>query len=446
MTVLPVGKEIAEISMQYNLHAWSVQGSAPIAMTRGEGVYFWDTDGKRYFDMSSQLVNLNIGYGNKKVIKAIQNQAERLAYVAPSLAVDVKSQLAKMIIEVSPDNMGKVFFTLGGSDANESAIKIARMYTGRHKYFSRYLSYHGSTFAAGNLSGEPRRYTMEPGFPGFIKFFDPYIYRAPVPFANEEAATAYYLGQLRTQIIYEGYESVAAIFVETVTGSNGVIIPPQGYLQGIRKICDEFGVLMVCDEVMAGFGRTGEWFAFNHAGVKPDLVTFAKGITSGYAPLGGVIVSKKISDYFNEAYFNCGLTYSGHPLGCAAGIASIEYYKETKLIEQTKERGVFLGKLLEALKEKHPCVGDVRYIGLFSAVELVKDKKTKEPLVEVRTLGANKTMKGITAQLAAKGFYTYAHRNSIIVAPPLIISEAELTEALGILDEVLLEVDKMIAN
>lgn len=442
MVTLPTGKEIAEMSRQYNLHAWSVQGFTPIAMTKADGIYFWDADGKRYFDMSSQLVNVNIGYGNKKVIKAIQDQAEKLAYAAPSMAVDVKSQLAKMIIEIAPDNMGKVFFALGGSDANENAIKIARMYTGRPKFMSRYLSYHGSTFASGQLTGEPRRYTMEPGIPGFVKFFDPYVYRAPVDFASEEAATAYYLEQLRTQVIYEGYETIAAIFVETVTGSNGIIIPPKGYLQGVRKICDEFGILMVCDEVMAGFGRTGEWFAFNHFDVKPDLITFAKGITSGYVPLGGVIVSKKVAEYFNEAYFNCGMTYSGHPLGCAAGIASLEYYKETNLIQQAKERGVFLGKLLEALKERHPSVGDVRYIGLFSALELVKNKKTREPLIEVRALGANKTMKGITGMLAAKGFYTYAHRNNVIVTPPLIISEAELTEAMGILDEVLSEVDK----
>jgi len=437
-------KEISETSKKYNLHSWSTQGVLnPKVMIGGEGIYFWDGEGKRYYDMSSQLVNLNIGHGNKKVIKAIQDQAERLAYSSPSFAIDVRSQLAKMIVELAPANMSKVFFTLGGSDANENAIKIAKMVTGRHKIFSRYRSYHGSTYGAANLTGEPRRYTCEPGIPGFVKFFDPYIYRSPVPFASEEMATKYYLGQLREQIIYEGRDSVAAIFLETITGSNGVIIPPKGYLKGIRDICDEFGILMVCDEVMTGWGRTGEWFAVNHFDVLPDMITFAKGITCGYAPIGGVLVSKEVASYFDDHFLSCGLTYSAHPLGCAAGIANIEFYKEMELIEQAKERGVTLGKLLEELKEKHACVGDVRYIGLFSAIELVKNKGTKEPLVEFG-LDPDKIMKKIVGMLDAKGFYTYSHENSVMVAPPLIITDQELTDALAIMDEVLSDVDKML--
>jgi taurine--2-oxoglutarate transaminase len=412
-------------------------------MIGGEGVYFWDGDGKRYYDMSSQLVNLNIGHGNMKVIKAIQEQAQRLAYSAPSFAVDVRSQLAKMIVELAPDNMGKVFFTLGGADANENAIKIAKMVTGRHKIFSRYLSYHGSTYGAANLTGEPRRYTCEPGIPGFVKFFDPYLYRSPIPFADEEEATKYYLNQLRTQIIYEGRDSVAAIFLETITGSNGIIIPPKGYLSGIREICDEFGIMMVCDEVMTGWGRTGEWFAVNNFNVKPDMITFAKGVTCGYAPLGGVLVSQVIADHFEENNLSCGLTYSAHPLGCAAGIATIEYYKEMGLMDQAKERGILLGELLEDLKAKHACVGDVRCIGLFSCVELVKNKETREPLVEFHR-DPEKIMKKILGMLVEKGFYTYTHENVIIVAPPLIITEQELTDALAIMDEVLTEVDGMI--
>lgn len=441
---LTTAKEIGETSKQYNLHSWSVQGGLqPKVMVGGEGIYFWDGEGKRYYDMSSQLVNLNIGYGNKKVIKAIQDQAERLAFSAPSFAIDVRSQLAKMIVELAPDNMAKVFFTLGGADANENAIKIAKMVTGRNKIFSRYRSYHGSTYGAANLTGEPRRYACEPGIPGFVKFFDPYVYRAPFPFENEEAATKYYLDQLREQIIYEGRESVAAIFLETITGSNGIIIPPKGYLQGIRDICDAFGILMVCDEVMTGWGRTGEWFGVNNYGVKPDIITFAKGVTCGYAPIGGAIVSKTIADYFENNFLSCGLTYSAHPLGCAAGIATIEYYKEAGLIEQAKERGVVLGQLLEAIKEKHPSVGDVRYIGLFSAIELVKNKETREPLVEYGQ-DPEKIMKRILGMLSEKGFYTYSHENSIIVAPPLIITELELESAMAIMDDVLFEVDKMI--
>lgn len=437
-------QEISETSRQYNLHSWSSQGSLkPKVMLGGQGVYFWDGEGKRYYDMSSQLVNLNIGYGNKKVIKAIQDQAERLAYSSPSFAIDVRSQLAKMVIELAPDNMQKVFFTLGGADANENAIKIAKMVTGRYKIFSRYRSYHGATYGAANLTGEPRRYTSEPGIPGFIKFFDPYVYRAPLPFASEEAATSYYLSQLREQIIYEGRDQVAAIFLESITGSNGVIIPPKGYMKGVREICDEFGIMMVCDEVMTGWGRTGEWFAVNNFDVKPDIITFAKGITCGYAPIGGVIVSKEISQHFDNNVLYCGLTYSAHPLGCAAGIATLEYYKEAGLIKQAKERGVLLGKLLEDIKEKHACVGDVRYIGLFSAIELVKNKDTKAPLVEYG-IDPEQTMKKIIGKLVSKGFYTYSHENSIIVAPPLIITEEELENAMAIMDEVLSAVDEMV--
>ncbi|MDF2942442.1 MAG: Acetylornithine transaminase [Herbinix sp.] len=441
---LKTAKEISDTSVKYNLHSWSTQGMLkPKVMAKGEGIYFWDGDGQRYYDMSSQLVNLNIGYGNKKVIKAVQEQVERLAFSAPSFAIDVRSQLAEMVIDLAPDNMGKVFFTLGGADANENAIKIAKMVTGRNKIFSRYRSYHGSTYGAANLTGEPRRYTCEPGIPGFVKFFDPYVYRAPFAFESEEAATKYYIDQLREQILYEGRQSVAAIFLETITGSNGIIIPPKGYLQGVRTICDEFGILMVCDEVMCGWGRTGEWFAVNNYDVKPDIITTAKGITCGYAPLGCVIVSKTIAEYFDTNFLSCGLTYSAHPLGCAAGIATLEFYKETGMIDQAKERGVVLGTILEELKVKHPCVGDVRYIGLFSAIELVKDKASKQPIVEYGS-DPEKIMSKILGMLVARGFYTYTHENCLIVAPPLIITEAELKEAMDIMDEVLYEVDKMV--
>ena len=438
---LKSGKEISETSKQYNLHSWSVQGAIkPKTMSGGEGIYFWDGEGKRYYDMSSQLVNLNIGYGNKQVIEAIKDQAERLAFAAPSFAIDVRSQLAKTLVSLAPKNMGKVFFTLAGADANENAIKIAKMVTGRHKIFSRYRSYHGSTYGAANLTGEPRRYTCEPGIPGFVKFFDPYVYRAPLPFENDEAATAYYIGQLREQILYEGRESIAAIFLESITGSNGIIIPPKGYMKGIRALCDEFGILMVCDEVMSGFGRTGKWFAINHYDVEPDMITFAKGITCGYAPLGGVLVSQAIADHFDDHLLSCGLTYSAHPLGCAAGLATLEVYKELNLIEETVHKGKLLGLLLEQMKVKHPCVGDVRYIGLFSAVELVKDKGTKEALVAYGK-DPERLMGKILGMLVEKGFYTYTHENCIIVAPPLIITESELESALVILDEVLTEVD-----
>lgn len=437
-------KEISETSRKYNLHSWSAQGGlSPKVIVGGEGIYFWDGEGKRYYDMSSQLVNLNIGHGNKKVIKAIQDQAERLAFASPSFAVDVRSRLAQMVVELAPDNMEKVFFTLGGADANENAIKIARMVTGRTKIFSRYRSYHGSTFGAANLTGEPRRFAAEPGMSGFVKFFDPYLYRAPIIFKTEEDATFYYTNQLREQIIYEGPHTVAAVFLETITGSNGVIIPPMGYLKKVREICDEFGIMMVCDEVMSGFGRTGEWFAVNHENVSPDMITFAKGITCGYAPLGGVIVSGRIANYFDDHFLSCGLTYSAHPLGCAAGIATLEFYRESGLIEKARERGVLLGRILDKLKAAHPCVGDVRYIGLFSAIELVRNKKTKAPMVEY-SQDPGKVMKKILGMLMQKGFYTYTHENCIMVAPPLIITDDELEEAMSVMNEVLFDVDKMI--
>ncbi|HBP63150.1 MAG TPA: aspartate aminotransferase family protein [Desulfosporosinus sp.] len=436
--------EIRVKAKKYNLHSWSTQGGLnPTVVSKAEGIYYWDSDGKKYYDMSSQLVNLNIGFGNKKVIKAIQEQAEKMAYMGPSFAIDIRSELAEKIIEIAPDNMGKVFFTLGGSDANENALKMAKLFTGRTKIFSRYRSYHGSTYGAANLTGEPRRYTCEPGIPGFIKFFDPYLYRAGIEFKSEEEGSNYFVAKLREQIIYEGSSNVAAIVLETITGSNGIIIPPKGYLKGIRQICDDFGIVMICDEVMSGFGRTGEWFACNHFDVQPDIITFAKGITCGYVPLGGTLVSKKIASYFDDNFLSCGLTYSAHPISCAAGCATLDVYKEEKLFENAKKMGIVLGYELEALKSKHRCVGDVRYIGLFSAIELIKDTKTKEALVPYGQ-DPEKIMSKIVGKLKQAGFSTYSHENNILVAPPLIIKEHEIKEAMTIMDEVLDYVDTLV--
>lgn len=437
-------EEIKKYDKKYNLHSWSAQAALnPLVITKAEGIYFWDSDGKRYMDMSSQLVNLNIGHGNKKVIEAIKNQAERLPFMGPGYAVDVRSELAKKVIEKAPDNMGKVFFTLGGAESNENAIKISKLVTGRHKIFSRYRSYHGASFGAANLSGEPRRYTCEPGIPGFVKFFDPYVYREDIEFKSEEEAAKFYVNKLNEQIIYEGPDSIAAIFLETVTGSNGVIIPPKGYLQGVRTLCDKYGIVMVCDEVMAGWGRTGEWFACNNWNVQPDIITFAKGITCGYVPLGGVIVSKPIAGYFDKNTLMCGLTYNAHPLACAAGCATLEVYDEENLIENAKNMGKVLGAELEKMKEKHASVGDVRYIGLFSAVELVKDKNTREALVPYGK-DPDKIMGKIIGMLKQEGFSTYSHENCIMISPPLIIKGEEIKEAMIILDRVLNFVDEYI--
>ena len=439
------GEEIKELQKKYVLQSWSKQKNInPIPIAKAEGIYMYDYDGKRYTDMSAQLVNLNVGFGNKLINDAIVKQLEQYAYIGPSYGVESRAKLAKMIIDRMPDNMGKVFFTNGGADANENAIKMARLYTGRPKVFSRYRSYHGSTFGAGSLTGEPRRASIEPGIPGFVKFFDPYIYREPViKFESEKQATDYYLAKLREQIIYEGSDQVAAIVLETITGSNGVIIPPKGYLPGVRKICDDFGIMMICDEVRAGWGRTGKLFAFENFDVKPDIVSFAKGVTCGYVQLGGCVVSKEIAAYFDDNTLLCGLTYSGHPLACAAGVACVEYYDKANILDNVNKVGKVLGELLEEMKEKHKCVGEVRYIGLFSSLELVKDKTTGEPLVPYGKDPDGKMGKIIGA-LKAKGFCTYSHENMVFVNPALIITEAQLREEMAKLDEVLAEVDKTV--
>lgn len=438
------GKEVSALQTQYVLQSWSKQGGLnPTPIKSAEGIYFYSYDGKKFADMSSQQVNVNLGYGNKEMAEAIKAKVDQLSYIGPSWGDESRGQLGKMIIDLLPDTFGKVFFTNGGADANENAIKIARMYTGRNKVMSRYRSYHGSSFGAGNLTGEPRRFPLEPGIPGFVKFFDPYLYRETAPFATEEEASAYYVARIREQVIYEGRDSIAAIVMETITGSNGVIIPPKGYLQGVRKVCDEFGILMICDEVMAGFGRTGKMFAFENFDVVPDIVTFAKGVTCGYIQLGGVAVSKKIAAYFDDHFLSCGLTYSGHPLACAAGVACVASYAKYNVLENVQKVGKVLGEILEELKEKHPCVGDVRYIGLFSAVELVKDKETKEPLTAYGQDPAG-TMGKIIGLLNERGFATYSHENMFLVAPPLIITEDQIREEMKKADEVLGIVDTWI--
>lgn len=437
-------EEIKETQKAYVLQSWNKQkGLNPIPIEHCNNIYLYDYEGNRYADMSSLHVNMNLGYGNEAINNAIKSKLDRYAFISEAYADEDRAKLAKLIVSQMPDNMGKVFFTNAGADANENAVKIARMYTGRNKIFSRYRSYHGSTFGAGNLTGEPRRYALEPGVPGFVKFMDPYIYRDNLPFATEEECTEYYLRKLEEQIVYENPDNVAAIVMETITGTNGIIIPPKGYLPGVRKICDKYGIMMVCDEVMAGWCRTGKMFAFQNFNVKPDIVTFAKGVTCGYVQLGGVCVSKEIAAYFDDHVLSCGLTYNGHPLACAAGVACVNYYIEQDIAGRVAEVGKVLGELLEEMKAKHPCVGDVRYIGLFSAVELVKDKKTREALVPYGK-DPDGVMGKVLGMLKAKRFMTFGHENMILVAPPLIITEGQLREELAKLDEVLGEVDKMI--
>ncbi|MBQ7370675.1 MAG: aminotransferase class III-fold pyridoxal phosphate-dependent enzyme [Blautia sp.] len=434
-------EETIAFDKEYNQHPWLSGSVEPIPIERAEGIYMYDYDGKRYYDMSSQLCNVNLGYGNKDIIEAVKEQVGKLPYVAPAFASGPRSELAKLLVDLAPDNMAKVFFSCGGSDANEAAINMARTVTGRSKIFSRYRSYHGSTLGSGNLSGDPRRFALEhPAATGFVKFIDPYVYREKVTFQNDSEASSFYLEKLEEQILYEGPNDVAAIFVESITGANGVIIPPDGYLQGIRELCTKYGILMVCDEVMAGFGRTGKLFAFEHWGIKPDIITFAKGVTCGYVQLGGIIISREIADYYQDRVFQYGLTYSGHSLACAAGVACVKYYLENHIFEHVEKVGAVLAEILDDMKERHACIGDVRHIGLFAAVEFVKNKETKEPLVPYADTSG--TMGKIVGLLKERGFATFGRENNINISPALIITEEELREAMKTFEEVLTIVDQ----
>ncbi|MCI1857789.1 MAG: aminotransferase class III-fold pyridoxal phosphate-dependent enzyme [Sporolactobacillus sp.] len=423
----------------YVLHSWSKQSTVhPKIIKKSGGIFFWDERDQKYYDMCSQLVYLNVGHNHPKLMEEFKHIGE-IPLAAPGFATASKAELARKIIAVAPDNMAKVFFANGGADSNDHAIKIARMVTGRYKIFSRYRSYHGATFGAGNLSGESRRFIVEPGIPGFIKFETPYLYRAPVDFKNGAEASAFYLNRLHHQILYEGPDSIAAIFVEPIPGSNGVLIPPKGYLEGVRKLCDRYGILMICDEVMSGFGRTGKMFAVDHFDFRPDMITFAKGVTCGYSPLGGVIVNKKIAEYFDDHVLMTGLTYSGHTVSTQIGCVTMDIYKSERLIDNAAAMGKVLADRLEKLRS-YESVGDVRHIGLFSTVELVKNKQTKEPLIAYgMDYGRDQVglMARFVSMLIEHGFYTYSHESSVMIAPPLIITEQQVNEAMDIFEQVL---------
>ena len=438
---------IKDKDLKYNLHSWSAQGGLdPIVVTKAEGIYFWDENGKKYADMSSQLVNSNLGHGNRAIIDAIVEQANKSPFMGPAFAMDCRSDAAEAVVKATGFADGaKVFFTNAGAESNENAIKIARQYTGKQKIFSQYRCYHGSSAGAGMLTGEPRHFFNEPGGPGFVKYDGPYSYRAPkaCKFANDDEVADFYLELLENQILYEGPEQIAAIWLESVVGSNGVLIAPVKWYQGVRALCDKYNILMVADEVMAGWYRTGKCFAFQNFGYEPDMITFAKGVTCGYVPLGGVVVQAPIAKFFDDTSMGCGLTYSAHPMGCAAAVATIKEYERLDIEGKIKVTGKVLADILDSYVEKHPCVGEVRHIGLFSAIELVKDKKTREPLVPF-----GKDPEGIMAKiigmLKADGFWTYSHENMFVVTPPLIITEEELREQMTIVDKVLDSVDKMI--
>ncbi len=430
-------KEIVDLNKEYTFYSWSNQGQVnPIPMVRAEGSYFWDADGKRYLDFASQLVNTNVGHQHPKVVKAIQEQAAKLTFASPSMATEPRGLLGKKLAEITPGDLKKTFFTLGGAEANENAIKIARFYTGRHKILARYRSYHGATHGAMALTGDYRRLPVEPALPGVVHFLDPYCYRCPFGWeGNREACCLQCIRHVEEVIEHEGPDQIAAIFLEGVTGTNGLIIPPDEYWPRMREICDRYGILLVSDEVMSGWGRTGEWFAVDHWKVVPDIITTAKGITSGYVPLGAVIVREKIAEFFDDKVLFAGLTYSGHALACAAALATIEAYEEDGIFENAKKVGKHLGVRLEELKTKHPSIGDVRYIGLFSGIELVRNRGTKEPM----------DITPLKNFLISHGVYVFNFKNVLFVVPPLVITEEQLDEGLDLIDEGLAELmDKMV--
>ena len=434
------GQAVKAADRAHVFHSWSAQALIdPLAVAGAEGSYFWDYEGNRFLDFSSQLVNTNIGHQHPKVVAAIQEQAAKLCTFAPAFAVDVRSEAARLIAERTPGDLNKIFFTNGGAEANENAIRMARLHTGRQKVMSTYRSYHGATANAIALTGDPRRWANETGVSGIVHFWGPYAYRSSFHAENEAQECERALAHLEATIAFEGPQTVAAIILETVVGTAGILVPPAGYLPGVREICDRHGIVLILDEVMAGFGRTGAWFAADHWGVTPDLLTFAKGVNSGYVPLGGVAISGAIADTFAERPFPGGLTYSGHPLACASAVATINAMAEEGIVENARRLGEdVIGPGLRELAERHPVVGEVRGLGVFWALELVRDRATREPLTPYNAAGAaNAPMAELAAACKKRGLWPFVNMNRLHVVPPCNSSDAEVKEGLAILDEVL---------
>lgn len=438
--------QILPLSLEHNFWTWSAQSKvSPIPVTRAKGVCFWDADGKRYLDFNSMVMCVNIGHGDERVINAIVDQARELPFAGPGMASKPRAMLGKLLTEVVPQGLTKFLYTLGGADANENAIKLARAYTGKFKILTRYRSYHGASYGAIALTGDPRRYAWEPTvMPGVVHFLDPYKYRSTFHRTNrnisEKEFCQDYLNHLEEIILNEGPKTIAAIMIEPVTGTNGIIIPPQGYIQGIRDLCNKYEIVMIADEVMSGFGRTGEWFAVNHWNVVPDIMTMAKGLTSGYAPLGAVAMKPEIAATFNDRVFEGGLTYNGHPISLAAAIANIQVMQSDHLVEKAKATGNAMAEMMAELVERHPSVGEVRSIGLFGAIELVKDKVTREPAAPFA--GSSKAMTELKKYLLDNGLFLYTHWNLLLIIPPLIITNDQLAEGFAIIDKGLEITDK----
>ena len=421
-------------------HSWSAQGALdPVVIAGAKGSRMWDDTGRSWLDFSSQLVNVNIGHQHPKLVAAIQEQAGRLCTIAPSFANDMRSEAARLIAELAPGDLDMVFFTNGGTEAVENAVRLARGHTGRHKLMAAYRSYHGATGNSIMLTGDPRRWANEPGAAGVVRFWGPYLYRSAFHATTPAEECARALQHLGETLMVEGPHTIAAIILESVVGTNGILVPPDGYLQGVRELCDRHGIVMICDEVMAGFGRCGEWFAVDRWKVTPDLITFAKGSNSGYVPVGGVVISRRIAETFRDRVFPGGLTYSGHPLACASVVASIGIFKEERIIEHARHLGTdLIGPALARIAAKHPSVGEVRGLGVFWAIELVRDQKTREPLVPYNASGAAaKPMADVMNACKAAGVWPFAHFNRLQITPPCTTSDEDIVTGLALIDQAL---------
>ena len=440
---------IAAYEREYVLHTWTSQKSfKPFTIAGALGCYFWDDQGKKYLDFASQLINVNVGHQHPKILKAIKRQVDRLCYIVPSATIDQRAILAKMLAEMTPGDLSKVFFTTGGGESNENALKIARTVTGRQKMMARFRSFHGGTYGIGAVMGDVRRISNEPGAPGGIRIWDPYCYRCFFRMQYPECGL-YCAEAIRELIEVEGPETIAGMIVEPISGRTCRIVPPDGYMQRLRQICDDYNMLLVFDEVMTGFGRTGKWFAAEHWGVVPDVMTMSKGINNGTLPLGAVIVSPRVAEFYEDRILYQGLTQFGNPVCCAAAIATIEVMQDENLVENSARLGSTLMTRLEAIKTRHPSVGDVRGKGLFAAIELVKSKDTRQPLIPwtVKTYESKDPLiSTIISTLKEKGLYTYSRWNILFICPPLSITADELSWGLDLIDEVLDMADDYVAK
>jgi len=434
------GQEIVDLCKRHTLYEWSAQSKVdPIPVASAKGIYFYTPEGKRFIDFNSQLMSVNIGHGDPRVVQAIAEQAATLAYANPFMATEVRARLGLKLAEITPGDIDTFFFTNGGAEANENAIKLARAFTGRHKIMARYRSYHGATAGAISLTGDPRRWAAEPGIPGVVRVLDPYH---GIERGWDTAETS--LAMIEEVIQLEGPQTIAAFILEPVVGTNGILVPPDGYLQGVRALCDKYGILMIADEVMAGFGRTGEWFAVDHWKVVPDLISMAKGLTSSYLPLGAVGMRRHIAQHFTDKVFYGGLTYNSHPMGCAAALATIRVYEEDHLIENTRKMGALMKDLGAEMQRKHRSVGAVRSIGLFGIFELVRSQRTKQPMAPFN--GTSDEMAALGRFFREQGLYTLVRWNTFFTNPPLCINEQQMREAFAIIDKGLDITDKAVVD